>query len=538
MVVIMLAQTQMAFNITALPVSIGGIVESFSAPATTISTALVLYSLCVAAFVLIGARIGRLAGERLTFQIGVAVHGAAMAAVALSVGAGMLYAGQVIAGLAAAVLVPSLVVLIAANYRGKQQAQCLGLLAGTPAIASVLAFAIAGFLGSVLTWRLSFALLAVLAVAVVALSFRLEPIRRNRSERIDFGGAAFAAATVILFSLGLNFLNDWGPLLERADAPFGVIGLSPAPFLVIGGMVFGQAFFVWSHRRQSRRTATLISLEVLDSRTERRAVIAMLMVGGLGAAVDFLIPLYVQIVQGRDSLETAIAAIPYTLTVFASAVFIVRLYDRFSSRQIAVAGFGLVAAGLTMLAFSIGNDWGTPTVIASLLVLGTGEGALLTLLFNVLVSESPKRLAGDVGALRGTANNLSTAVGTSVATLLSISLLSLIVANRLASTPALPQQLQDEIPLDKVDFVSNDQLTQVLSETSATPEQVATAVEVNTDARLQALRESFLILAAVGLLAILPSLGLPRYSPSEVPDPDEEHPPDPAKITSFNRRNQ
>ncbi len=51
-------------------------------------------------------------------------------------------------------------------------------------------------------------------------------------------------------------------------------------------------------------------------------------------------------------------------------------------------------------------------VVVSLIVLGMGEGALITLLFNVLVSSSPKRLAGEVGALRGTANNLAAAIGT------------------------------------------------------------------------------------------------------------------------------
>lgn len=50
-------------------------------------------------------------------------------------------------------------------------------------------------------------------------------------------------------------------------------------------------------------------------------------------------------------------------------------------------------------------------MILGLLLVGISEGTLLTLLFNVLVSASPKRLAGDVGALRGVANNVSNALG-------------------------------------------------------------------------------------------------------------------------------
>ena len=51
----------------------------------------------------------------------------------------------------------------------------------------------------------------------------------------------------------------------------------------------------------------------------------------------------------------------------------------------------------------------------------------MTLLFNVLVTASPKELAGDVGSLRGTTNNLAAAVGTAVAGALLVGLLSAII---------------------------------------------------------------------------------------------------------------
>ena len=45
MIIILLAQIQMAFNVNALPVSIGPIVETLDTPATMVGTALVVYSL-------------------------------------------------------------------------------------------------------------------------------------------------------------------------------------------------------------------------------------------------------------------------------------------------------------------------------------------------------------------------------------------------------------------------------------------------------------------------------------------------------------
>ncbi len=192
MVIILLAQIQMAFNVNALPVSIGAITEDLGISASAIGTALVIYSLFVAAFVMLGAKIGKVVGERLAFQVTVVLHGLAMGMMAFSSGERMMNSAQAIAGLAAAVLVPTLVVLVAANYRGKQQEQALGLLAGAPAMAGVLAFIIAGFLATALSWRYSFGLMLLISLVVFFLSFRLKPVaaaarRQDRRCRRDPG---------------------------------------------------------------------------------------------------------------------------------------------------------------------------------------------------------------------------------------------------------------------------------------------------------------------------------------------------------------
>ncbi|MEZ4518162.1 MAG: MFS transporter [Chloroflexota bacterium] len=524
LLVIVLAQVQMAFNVNAIPVSIGAIVDDLNVSPTSVGTALVVYSLFVAAFVLLGARVGKMIGARLAFQITVLAHGAAMGLMAISNDERMMYNAQAIAGLAAAVLVPSLVVLIAANYHGRQQAQALGILAGSVAVAGALAFFIAGFLATTLSWRVSFGMLVVMAIVVFILSFRLQPVARQTGIQIDFVGAILAALAIALISFGFNNLTSWGLVLARPDAPFALLGLSPAPFMVLLGLVVGQGFLAWSHQRVQKEKAPLISLEVVDEPQERSALWSLLIISTLGPAVNFLIPLYIQIVQDRTSLFTAVAVVPYTLAISFAAITVVRLYGRVKPKYIGSVAFAVVAIGLTLLAFVIRNEWGTPLVILSLIIVGLGEGSLVTLVFNVLVSESPPSLAGDVGAIRGVANNLATAVGTALASVLAITLLGLFVAGSLGQS-SIPDSLKAQVNLDSVDFISNVQLTNVLGETTATPEQVDEAVRINSDARLRALKGSFLVLAGLALLGVFTSLGLPEYAPGEVP---AEPPPEPA----------
>jgi MFS family permease len=289
--------------------------------------------------------------------------------------------------------------------------------------------------------------------------------------------------------------------------------------MIIGGIFLGQSFFAWSHRRQSQNKAPLLSLEVLDTPKERAATYSLFIIAALGPAINFLIPLYAQIVQGRNSLETAVIVIPYSLAIFFGTAMVVRLFDRHSPRRIGRAGFIVVAAGLVMLAFSIWNDWSTPWVILSLVVIGLGEGSLLTLVFNVLVSASPKELAGDVGALRGTTNNLATGLGTAFASVLAVSLLSIIMISNLAESPIITEQVIDEqLSLDSIDFVTNEDLDEFLeSETDLTPQQEAEITDINVLSRLRALKISFLVLAGIAVLAIVPAGGLPDYLPAEIP---------------------
>ena len=204
-------------------------------------------------------------------------------------------------------------------------------------------------------------------------------------------------------------------------------------------------------------------------------------------------------------------------------MFSVRLYDRLAPRRLGILGFILVSIGLTVVAFTIRNDWGKPVVIIGLVVLGLGEGSLLTLLFNVLVSASRKELAGDVGALRGVIHAVSSALGTAIGGAVVVSLLSVFILTAFRSSD-LPASLKTEINFDNVNFITNDHLKTVLGATSATPEQVDQAARINEDARLLALKASFLILAGLSLLAIFPATGLPNYVAGEIPDEEADAP--------------
>jgi predicted MFS family arabinose efflux permease len=517
MIAIALGQMIMSFNVASLPVALGGMVKSFGVPPTTVATGIVAYSMLVAGFVMLGAKLGQRYGALQIFRVAVIVFGAAQVLMTFSPNATMMITAQALSGAAAAIIVPSLVALIAENYTGSQQATAVGALGSARAAAGVLAFIIGGVLGTFVGWRPAFAILIAVSALVFFLSYRLKPDKGRPNVDIDMVGVALAAAAIIFISFGFNNLNRWGLGLAAPNAPFNILGLSPAPILIVAGIVLGQSFLMWTHKRQREGKTPLLALEVIDSPQERAAVYALFSVVALEAALNFTVPLYIQIVQGRSPLATAIAMMPFNLTVFFTAMLVVRLYDRLTPKQIGRYGFALCAAALVWLAFVVRNDWSAGPVLIGLVLFGIGQGALVTLLFNVLVTASPKELAGDVGSLRGTTQNLAAAVGTAVAGALLVGLLSAAIMSRIAANPTLPPQVQSQVDLDSITFVSNDQLRTIMQGTTATPQQVDEAVRVNTEARLRALKIGLLILAGLALITIIPASRLPNYIPGEIP---------------------
>lgn len=511
MIIIAMGQAQMSLNINALPVSIGGIVEEFNTAPTTVATAIVAYSLAVAGFIMLGAKLSQMFGALTVFRLATVALCGSMVMMTFSPNVAVMIASQGLAGLAAAAIVPTLVVLIANNYSGKQQAKALGILGAVQAMATVTAFFVAGVVGTYLGWRYAFGLVIPFSAITLFLTLRLKPVAKVPGVKIDGVGVILAATSVILISLGVNNLNNWGLMLANTLAPFNVLGLSPALLMLIVGLVGIQLFVAWAQRRQARNETPLLALEVIQSPPERAAVYSMMSIVILGNALTFLVPLYIQMVQGRSSFDTAVAMIPYQLAVFTAAIFVVGLYDRLAPRQIARYSFVLVSIAMALLAFVMNNDWSNWLVVLGLVMFGLGQGALVTLLFNVLVTSSPKELAGDVGSLRGTVNNLSAGVGSAIAGALVVGILSVNIHSALVENPTIPAALIEQVDLDRATFISNDRLLGVMSRTTATPEQVDEAVRINAEARLKALKLAFLLMAALALLVIVPAGRLPGY---------------------------
>jgi MFS family permease len=516
--VVVTTQFLVSFNLSALAICARGIGEAFGTPpASFVETAIVAHSSLVAGLILLGAKLGQSFGSRGVFRTMVALFGVAMILVAISPNPAMMIVAESVAAAAAAALIPTLFVLIGVSYSGRERARALGWLAASQAIASVAALLIAGTLGTLLGWRSAFALLALIAGCLLVLSSRLRPVTRKPGAKLDVVGMVLAAFAIGLVMTGINSLPTWGWWSATVAAPISLLGLSPAPLAIIGGLALSRMFFAWERRRYAAQKATLISPAIISTPQERCAAMALFIIVALGASVRYLIPLYIEVIQGADSLAAAGAVLPYSLAVFAAAILVVSVQERIAPRAIARGAFALVTAGLALLALAIRNDWGDPAVVAGLLMLGLAEGVLLTLLLNVLVSASPVDQAEEVGSLRSTTSSLAAALGTALSTAILIGVLGASVSRDMAGNPATWDEVRARLDLTNVRFLSNDRLVAFLDDAAFDAEQIEEALRINTNARLEALRISLAVLGVLALFGILPAGKLPRYGAGDTP---------------------
>lgn len=507
--IVMLCQIQLSFN--PWNVSINGITADLDIAPTAVGTALTTGTFAMASFVLLGAKLGARIGVRLAFQIGVIIPAIAALLIATAQNGPTLIVAQFLSGMAIALAAPALTVIIASNYRGKQQGQAIGFLASAIPLAQVVSILIAGVFASTIGWRYSFLTVAMIGLANFLLSWRLTAIPAQKSLVIDGRGAVLSSVAVLLLSVGFTGLNSWGLLQASDNAPFTVLGLSPVPFLLVIGVVFFQWFLRWTRDRMDRGKVPLFSLDVLKSNKERAVTYCMAIMLFVGTAASFLLPLYMQTVQGYSGIRTSLSIIPYTISIFIANTLVSRLYGRFSPGQIARVCFVVVAGAMTLLAFTIQNSWGQAVIVIGLVTLGLAQGCIVALVFNTLLTAAPKELAGDVGAWRGLTHNLSGSAGIAVATALAVGFLGFGVARDAASNPVITPELSSQVNFDRINFLTNDQVEAVVDRTTATAEQKTEAIAIFEDNRLNALRGTMLILALLALLAVVPAGRMPDF---------------------------
>src|SRR4051795_2129152 len=204
-------QFLMTLDSSVMNVSIAQVASDLGTTITGVQTAITLYTLVMATMMITGGKIGTMIGHRKAFAIGCVIYGAGSLTTALSPNLTVLILGwSVLEGLGAALIMPAIVALVAANFAAPKRPRAYGLVASAGAIAVAAGPLIGGAVTTYWTWRLVFAGAGVIVAGILVLTRRIQDAPPSSRVHLDIRGAALSAAGLGLAVFGVLKSGSWG----------------------------------------------------------------------------------------------------------------------------------------------------------------------------------------------------------------------------------------------------------------------------------------------------------------------------------------
>jgi EmrB/QacA subfamily drug resistance transporter len=513
------AQFVMVLDSSVMNVSISQIVKDLDTTIQGVQLAITAYTLVMAALMLAGAKLGDILGRDRTFAIGLAVYGLGSLTTALSPNLTVLLIGwSLVEGLGAALVLPAIVSLIAANYSGPQRALAFGIVGGVAGAAIAAGPLIGGWFTTELSWRYVFAGETLIVIAILLLRRRLQsaPAVEHRP-RLDVVGVALSTLGLGFAVFGILKSSEWGLIEPRGALTIGgeeitPFGFSAVPFLILAGLGFLAAFAMWEERREQRGLDTLLDRSLLKIKQLRAGLSTLLMQQLILLGTFFVLPVYLQVVLGLDAFESGKRLFPMSVSMFIAALAGPRLAAGFAPNRVAQVGLLALVAASVFLLGTIDVELRGAEFALSLTLFGIGAGLLLSQLGNVIMSSVDPAKINEAGGLQGTAQNLGASLGTALIGAVLIAALTNGFVSQVEDNPAVTPPVRErvtQIAQKGIPIVPVDDVEQAAVDQGVPAGEAKAIADDYGDAQLHGLKRALLAVATFALLSLWFTRGLP-----------------------------
>ena len=408
--------------VSSVNVILPAVSHSLSAGTTGLQLVVSGYALVFGVALVPAGRAGDVMGRGRLFVIGMLLFGVGALASGLAPDVVTLNLARVVMGVGSGLLNPQVTGMIQQYYSGEARGRAFGLFGAvigvSVALGPVLSGGFIGWLGDDWGWRASFLINVPLALAGIWAAHRYLPASAwRRGSGTDQTGRAHATGAahrsgVDLDPVGMGLLAA-GTLLIMIpfmEAPAGtwIWGLEAAGIGVIG------AWVAWEKRYRARGGAPMVDLSLLT--------IPSFAYGSLAIAVYFLgytcvwviVAQYIQAGLGSTALASGLIGVPAALAASITAAVAGRRVIRVG-RVMVLGGMVLGMAGLLA---SIGiihmharAGWSPWWLTLTLLVLGVGQGLVVSPNQALSLADVPLEYAGAAGGILQTGERIGASIG-------------------------------------------------------------------------------------------------------------------------------
>jgi EmrB/QacA subfamily drug resistance transporter len=529
LIVLAAAQFLMVLDQAVMNVAISQLVADFDTTVTTIQAVIALYALVMAALMLTGGKLGDLLGRRRAFRIGTVIYACGSALTAASWSVPTLTLGwSVLEGIGASLVLPAMVALVASSFEGQQRAVAYGVLGGVAGAGIAVGPILGGWATTELSWRVVFAGEVVVSAAIL-LGSRLipDPPRAAERGRLDWFGGVLSALALGLMVMGVLEASNWGWLRPK-NSPIEPFGFSLTPFVIAAGALVLWAFVAWERYREQHGHDVLLHLRLLASRMMRSGLATMLAQNLILMGIFFTVPLFLQIVQGLDALETGVRMLPASAGLFVSAIAGSSLAKRFPAKPLVRVGLLIVLVATLLLLDTIEPELDNASFLIAMGVLGIGMGLVVSQLGNVVQSAVGDRDRSEAGGLQFTAQQLGSSLGTAFLGAIVITGLIAAFNAKIAHDPKVSQSVESQVHehlASGASFVAAADVKAGAEKAGIDKATTDALVSDYEDAQLEALKLALLFAALLVLASFPATRNLPTRRFDQLEPPPEEPEP-------------
>ncbi len=401
LVIVSVAAFVASLDLFIVNIAFPSIKHDFSGTAdATLSWVLSAYAIVGAALLVPAGRLADLLGRKRLFMGGLITFVGASALCAAATGPGWLIAARILQAAGGAILMPTSLALLLAEFPPKQRALAVAVWSATGAVAAAAGPPVGGLLVQA-SWRWVFLvnLPIGLVTAVVAARVLSESRDPDGKRFPDLAGALLLVLASSALMLAIVQGQSWGWTSAR------IVGL------LVGAAVLTAAFLYQS----LRHGAPVLELGLFRSRAFSAANIATTLFFAAFGAMLLSNVLFLTRAWHEDILTAGLQISPGPIMAAAFAVPGSILASRYGQRAIASVGALLFASGGVWWLTHVGLEPNYATeVLPGMLLGGAGVGFVIPTLASAVAASLPPARFATGSAIYGMTRQFGIALGVAV----------------------------------------------------------------------------------------------------------------------------
>ncbi|WP_394194554.1 MFS transporter [Microbacterium foliorum] len=512
------AQFVMVLDGTVMNVSISTVVDDLDTTVAAMQGAITFYTLTMAAFMLLGAKLGDVWGRRRAFVIGSCVYAVGSLVTAVSPNVQTLFLGwSVIEGLGAVLVIPAIAALVADNYQGRERVTAFAVIGAVSGAAVAAGPLIGGFVTTYFDWRYVFAAEVVIMIGVVLCARIITDATERVRIRIDLLSVALSSVGLVAVVFGMLQSKVWGWIVPLripviGGVPVAPLGISLAAWLIVVGVLLVALFIARQRMLVRVGRQPLVTVEMFRISSLRSGLSVLGAQYAVTAGLFFMVPVYLQMTLGLDALQTGIRIFPLSVALVLFSIVGTALTKRMSPRTIVRIGQLLLVFSALVLLGSATSDLRSGLFAVGMFLSGAALGLLASQLGNVNMSSVSAKETSEVGGLQGVFQNLGSSLGTALIGsiligALSTSFASGVAASDLSATTRASVAASTE---HGVTIVPASAVPAIAEEAGLSADDAEALAEIYRESQLSSLRVAFFGLIVISLLALFFSRGVPQ----------------------------